>query len=415
MPTPQPSLTISQADARRLALARQHLAATRRPADPEGLRTVLRSLRYLQLDPVDVVAPSHELVLWSRLGPQAGTHLPGLWWQDRWLFEYWAHAAALVLTEDYPVHRVTMDAYPPKNRSYTAGWMEANDRLRTHVLDRLGEGTPLPTNAFEDCAVVDWPSTGWTAGRNVERMLTFLWLQGRIMVAGRTAGQRLWGLPDACLPPDADRKPVSPSEMVTTATEHTLRALGIARPLDIKQYFLRGQYPGLPEVLRTLKEQGRVVTVRIDDGGGPASETWYVHRDALGDLESIRAGEWEGRTALLSPFDNLINDRRLTERLWGFAFRNEMYVPKAKREYGYYLLPILHGDRLVGRASPRFDRSRGVLTVEGLYLEADVKPTAVLRRAVTAELAELATLIGATDVAYGDTMPERWRSVLRRS
>lgn len=111
---------------------------------------------------------------------------------------------------------------------------------------------------------MEWPSTGWTAGRNVERMLTFLWLQGRIMVAGRSAGQRLWGLPDTCLPADADRVALPPREMVTTTTEHTLRALGVARPLDIKQYFLRGKYPGLADVLRTLTQEGGVVPVKVE-------------------------------------------------------------------------------------------------------------------------------------------------------
>ncbi|MBT2229416.1 hypothetical protein KLK06_26535 [Nonomuraea sp. NEAU-A123] len=98
----------------------------------------------MELDPVSVVAPSHDLVLWSRLGPRAGAYLPCLWWQERWQFEYSAHTAAIVLTEDYPIHRVTMDSFPPTNRSYTRSWMGANDRLRKHVLDRLGEGAPLP-------------------------------------------------------------------------------------------------------------------------------------------------------------------------------------------------------------------------------------------------------------------------------
>ncbi|MFF4832703.1 winged helix-turn-helix domain-containing protein [Streptomyces sp. NPDC001315] len=411
MPSPQPALTIGAADARRLALSRQHLAGPRPPVTADGVRTVLRSLRYLQLDPVNVVAPSHEIVLWSRLGAQAGARFEELWWQDRWLFEYWAHAAAIVLTEDYPLHRVTMDAYPPPNRSFTAVWMEANDQLLKHVLHRLGEGTPLPTDAFEDCAAMDWPSSGWSAGRNVERMLTFLWFQGKVMVAGRAGGQRLWGLPDACLPPDADRLPMSPDEMVSRATEHTLRALGVARPLDIKQYFLRGKYAGLPQVLRTLTEQGRVVPVRVD--GGAANETWYVHADALDELEAIRAGDWHGRTALLSPFDNLISDRRLTERLWDFEFRNEMYVPKAKRSYGYYLLPILHEDRLVGRISPRFERKRGVLVVEGVWLESDVRPTAALGRAVVGQLEDLAAFGGATGIEYGETLPQPWRPLVR--
>ncbi|WP_329532277.1 winged helix DNA-binding domain-containing protein [Streptomyces sp. NBC_01450] len=153
MATPQQKLTISQVEARRLALSRQWLGGMRPSSDGEGLRAVLRSLRYLQLDPISVVAPSHELVVWSRLGAGAGSHLGELWWGERWLFEYWAHAAALVLTEDYPIHRVSMDGYPPKNLSLTKVWMEANEGLREHILARLAEGTPLPTDAFEDRSV----------------------------------------------------------------------------------------------------------------------------------------------------------------------------------------------------------------------------------------------------------------------
>lgn len=145
MTTIQHPLAISQVDARRLALSRQHLAGgTRLPPEAGSVRTVLRSLRYLQLDPVNVVAPSHELVVWSRLGPQAGPHLVSPWWQERQLFEYWAHAAAIVLTEDYPIHRVSMDGYPPPNLSFTRVWMDANDQLRKHVLHRLAEGAPCP-------------------------------------------------------------------------------------------------------------------------------------------------------------------------------------------------------------------------------------------------------------------------------
>ncbi|MEV0647431.1 crosslink repair DNA glycosylase YcaQ family protein [Phytomonospora sp. NPDC050363] len=411
IPTAERVLTISRVEARRLAISRQHLAAVRPRADDEGLRTVLRALRYLQLDPISVVAPSHDLVVWSRLGPTAGAGLRRLWWEDRWLFEYWAHAAAIVLTEDYPLHRATMDAHPPANFTAIKAWVEANGRLLGHVLERLGEGVALPTDAFDDCADVSWESTGWTAGRNVERMLAHLWRQGRIMVAGRAGGKRLWGLPEACLPTGTDRVAMSPVEKVTAATEHTLRALGAARPLDIRQYFLRGDYVGLPAILRSLTEQGRVVPVRVD--GTAAKETWYVHAEALAGLDAIRAGEWEGRTALLSPFDNLINDRRLTERLWGFAFRNEMYVPKAQREYGYYLMPVLHGDRLVGRLAPRHDRKRGVLVIEGLFLEPDVEATAALRRAVSAEIADLAALTGASAIEYG-VVPDRWRTALVR-
>jgi uncharacterized protein YcaQ len=213
---------------------------------------------------------------------------------------------------------------------------------------------------------------------------------------------------------DADRVAVSLQEMVIMATEHTLRALGVARLLDIKQYSSAASTPAWPRCSAPSRKRTASYRCRVE-GGASASETWYVHADAMAELEAIRAGDWQGRTALLSPFDNLINDRRLTERLWGFAFRNEMYAPKAKREYGYYLLPILHGDRLVGRATPRFDPSRGILLIEGLYLEAGIKPTATLCRAVTGQLADPAALIGATGIEYGDTLPERWRPMLHRS
>jgi uncharacterized protein YcaQ len=410
-------LTLSQGDARRLAISRQHLAGPRPPADAATVRAALRSLRYLQLDPVTVVAPSHDLVLWSRLGPRAGPHLADLLWRERSLFEYWAHAAAIVLTEDYPIHRVSMNLFPPitaPEGRRIAVWMDANEELRRHILHRLVAAGPLPTSGFEDRAVVGWQSSGWTAGRNVERMLEFLWLQGEVMVAGRAAGRKLWGLPDACLPPDADRAAAPLPEMVAMATEHSLRALGIAREADVKQYFIRNRYRGLRQVLRTLEDQGRVVPARVDGGGSPA-ERWFVHVDALGDLERVQVGDWRPRTALLSPFDNLIIDRGRTERLWGFAFRNEMYVPKANRRHGYYLLPILHGDALVGRVSPRLDRRRGTLLVEGLYLEPDVRPTAHLCRAVVGQLTDLAAFVGATAIEYGDAVPDRWRAMLHRS
>lgn len=407
---PQRPLRITQADARRLAISRQHLTAPRLTADQANLRTILRSLRYLQLDPVSVVAPSHELVLWSRLGPGAGPHLHALLWRERWLFEYWVHAVAIVLTEDYPLHRVAMNAYPSKTM---AAWMDANDELRKHILRRLREAGFLPTAGFEDCSVVDWPSSGWTAGRNVERMLEFLWLGGDVMVAGRAGGQRLWGLADACLPLDVDRTAAPMPEAVAMATEHALRVLGAAREVDVKQYSFRKVYPPLHEALTTLQEQGRVVPAQID--GDPSSTPWFVHVDTLDALDAVRAGDWEGRTTLLSPFDNLISDRGRTERLWGFAFRNEMYVPKAKRLYGYYLLPILHGDQLIGRVSPRVDRRRGVLRIEGLYLEPDVLPTMTLCGVVAGQLADLATFAGATEVEYTDVVPERWRAKLHRS
>jgi uncharacterized protein YcaQ len=161
-------LTLSLESARRLAVTCQHLAGPRPGNDLDGLRQVLRTLRCLQLDPVNVVARSHLLVLWSRVGGYDPADVDVLLWRERWLFEYWAHAASIVLAEDYPIHQVMMRVYPAGESGYARqvrDWLAANDALRQHVLDRRREKGPLPVGGFDDLAAVAWRSSGWTNGR----------------------------------------------------------------------------------------------------------------------------------------------------------------------------------------------------------------------------------------------------------
>jgi uncharacterized protein YcaQ len=403
------ALTLDLGAARRLAVGRQQLAGAAPAPGMSQVQSVIRSLRCLQLDPIDVVARSQRLVLWSRLGVDPAPYLDKLMWDERWLFEYWAHAASLVLTEDYPLHAANMAAYPPVRSSYgrqVESWMAANPELRRYILETLRVDGPLPTRAFEDRATVAWASSGWTNGRSVERMLEFLWRQGEVMVAGRSGTARLWDLADRCLPATVDRTPMDLPDALSLAVEHGLRALGVAREVDIQRYFIRDYYGPLGRILAGLQQAGRVVPVQLGDDSG--REQWYVHSDVLPDVERIGAGDWTPRTALLSPFDNLLSDRGRTERLWGFAFRNEMYIPKHKRQYGHYLMPILHGADLIGRISPRRDRARGVLVIEGIHLEPGRDAGADLRREVTAQIAGLATLVNAAGFEYGPDVAPSW-------
>jgi uncharacterized protein YcaQ len=347
-------LELSLTQARRLAVRAQHLAGPRDPQAGDGIdgmRQVLRGLRVLQIDPVNVVARSHLLVLWSRLGPFDRDDLDTLLWRERWLFEYWAHAASIVLTEDYPIHRDRMRDWRVAADRPRRNWMAANEDFRRYVLDRLRDAGPLPGEALEDRAAVSWVSSGWTHGRNVERMLDTLWQQGVITVARRNGLRRLWGLAEF---PEAEDLPRN--EVVMRAAGHALRALGVARARDVERHFTIGRYPGLD-----LERASWARPVRVEGG----SEQWWVHRDRLALLDE----DWQPRTTLLSPFDNLICDRDRTERLWGFVFRNEMYLPKHKRQFGHYVMPVLSGERLIGRVAPRLDRRRGVLAIEGLFAE----------------------------------------------
>ena len=400
-------LVLDRESARRLAVRCQHLAGPPLPATIEGLREVLRALRCLQLDPVNVVARSHLLVLWSRLGAFNRADLGTLLEDERWLFEYWAHAASIVLTEDYPIHSAMMRRYPmdvsSEGRRILA-WLEGNGELRAHILRRLREAGPLPTAAFEDRAAIAWQSGGWTSGRNVDRMLDLLWTQGTIMVTRRDGRGRVWDLSERCLPDWADRGQLADTEVVTRAAEHALRSLGIAREGDIERHFTRSRYPGLGAVLGALCQSGRVVRARVEGG----TEPWFAHRDVLPLLDA----PWSPRTALLSPFDNLICHRERTERLWDFTFRNEMYVPKHKRKYGPYTMPILAGDRLVGRIAPRLDRRRGVLEITGAYAEAAAPEDETAAESVAQRIRELASFTGAREIYLAGPVWQPWRKAI---
>jgi uncharacterized protein YcaQ len=402
--------TLDPVLARRLVLSRQRLAGPPPAATGAGaVMEVTADLGSLQLDPVNVVARSHLLVLWSRLGGYDRADLDTVLWGERRLFEYWTHAAAIVCTADYPVHSLLMRRYPSDRFAHSRrvrAWVADNQALRRSILRQLRDAGPLPTRALEDRAQTAWRSGGWTEGRNVDRMLDVLWTQGRIMVAGRRGLQRVWDLAERVLPPWAPTRRPPEREVVRLAAQRSLRALGVATARDIHRHFTAGRYPGLAEVLAGLERSGRVERVRVADGAewpGP----WYVHADDLPLLERLGAGEWQPRTTLLSPFDNLVIDRERTERLFGFHYRMELYVPRAGRRYGYYVLPVLHGDRLVGRVDPAFDRAAGRLVVHAVHAEPDAPAAAA--PAVAAALHDLAAFLGATGVELRQPPPPVWR------
>jgi uncharacterized protein len=403
--------TLTPTLARRLAVSRQRLAGARPKAGSDGLLNVLRDMNCVQLDPISAVAPSHLLVLWSRLGSYDPANLEALLWKERRLFEYWAHAASIVLTENYPIHHYMMrtHTFRPKIRK----WLAANEKFRQYILDRLRDAGPLTSQEIEDRAQVPWRSTGWTTERNVGMMLDILWTQGRVMVAGRKGRTRSWHLTERHVPNWAPRDPLSETEMVRQAAQKSLRALGVARPRDIRQHFIRGYYPNLEKVLADLAAEGKIIQVQVAADGTTWPERWYVHKQDLPLLDSLADGQWQPQTRLLSPFDNLICDRRRTEDLFDFHFRLEIYTPKPKRRYGYYVLPILHGDRLIGRLDPKFDRKSGRLTINAVYAEPDAPMTKEVGQAIAGALQDLSQFIGAKEIDYARPVPSGWRTGLR--
>ncbi len=395
--------TLSKTTARRLAITRQHLSGSPPPATADGIMEVVRDLGCVQLDPISVVARSPLLVLWSRLGVYDPALLDKLIYEDRLLFEYWAHAASIVLTEDYPIHQwrmrnyVNTDVGNPWSKR-VRDWIEENRDLHDLILAELSEKGARFSREIELDGVdpKQWVSSGWTNNRNVSRMLDFLWARGRIMVAGRSGLQKRWDLSERVLPDWTQHEPWETGAVVTSAAQKAIRALGVATAQQIKQHYTSGRYPDLQNVLDDLEKQRRIERIKV--AGVPGN--FYIHADDLPLLERIEAGEWQSRTTLLSPFDNLICNRKRTEQLLDFNFRIEIYVPAAKRQYGYYVLPILHGDSLVGRIDPAYDRKARTLNVNHIYAEPDAPAEAAPE--IQAAIESLAQFVGAQQIAYGE-------------
>ncbi|VAW33806.1 Putative cytoplasmic protein clustered with trehalase [hydrothermal vent metagenome] len=405
-----PTLTLTRQDVRRLAIARQHLA----DATPAPMLDVIRDLGCLQLDPIRAVERTHLLVLWSRLGQFDVAELDKLRWQDKTLFEYWAHAASMVLTEEYPLFSWGMNqrqADPRRTAKYQKWFDETSGvtDLRDHILYRLQQEGPLFSRDFGTQEGMRWESR-WSSGRFVGHLLDYLWTNGEIMVAERKGNQKRWGLAASFFPEWTPQEQWSAEEVCRFAAQKAIRALGAATAKQIKYHYTRGMYPELTAVLTQLVKEEILIPVTVSDGSEPLSTDYYLHADDLPLLRQLQSGDWQPRTTLLSPFDNLICDRDRTEQLFDFYFRIEIYVPKAKRQYGYYVLPILHGDRLIGRLDPKMDRKTNTLHIYNVYAQPNSPKNKKAVQAIGKAVASLASFLGAKQIQWGN-VPSGWEAL----
>lgn len=394
-------------------MSRQALAGPGPEPTAEGLLEMVRRIRCIQLDPTNVVARTQLLVPYSRIGRYDPALLDRLMWTDKSLFHYWAHAASVVLTEDYPIHRRQMIAWLSGETQWAhrvREWMAANQALRRHVLGELRRRGPLRTRDFEDRSVHAWGSSGWTDQRNVGRMLDFLWAQGKVMVAGRVGVERLWDVAERWWPEWMPRERLSPEQAVARATRISLRCLGVGTRKHVSDHFIRGSYPGLAKRMELLEHRGEILDVDVEGLGGGR---WFLHQEDLPLVEELEKNNWEPRTVLLSPFDNLICDRARTEALFGFHYRIEIYVPKNKRRYGYFSMPVLHGDRLIGRVDPSLDRKANRLVINSAHGEDSTDRSRRTAGSVKGAIEEMAQWLGTSSIEYRNITFEPWRRALR--
>jgi hypothetical protein len=359
---------LSRQDARRIAVRAQLLTAER----PPDLVTAVRRLTALQLDPVSAVAPSADLVAWSRLGAGYRPEDLRAAIERRDLIEL---QAFLRPAEDIAAYRAEMAAWPGPGelrdwQVFYAEWVAANDACRRDILARLREGGPLPSRALPDSCARPWQSTGWTNNKNITKLLDLMAQRGEVAVAGRRGKERLWDLAERVYPDH----PVLPHDAALRARDsRRLRALGIARST------------GQETMVEPIGTGGAGEQALVEDVRG----VWRVDPAYL---DGTLGGPFDGRAALLSPFDRLVHDRVRAADIFEFEYQLEMYKPAAKRRWGYYALPILYGDRLVGKLDATADRKARVLTVSAVHQDVPFSPG--MTEAIDAEIDGLAAWLG---------------------
>jgi uncharacterized protein len=324
---------ISVEEARRIAVRAQLLDGS-----ATDVLSTVRRLGFLQLDPISTVAPPQHLVLWSRLGPHDRAELDRLLWEERKLVEW---NAFLWPAEDLPLLRAQMRRRDRPQDRYLIAYLKEHASFRRYVLRELEGRGPLLSREIDDHRPSVREAHRWWGARKMGLMLGMLNARGEVAVVGRRGKQRLWDLAERWYP-EVEKVPWTEAKRVLE--EKRFRSLGVRL------------------------ERGRLI----------------AHPDAV-DAPVART-----RTTFLSPFDRLVHDRNRAEALWSFYYRLEMYVPKAKREYGYYVLPILRGDRVIGRIEPLHDRKTGELRVLGTWWEDGVRPVSL-----TKPLRDLGRFLGA--------------------
>ncbi len=386
---------LSLQDARHLQLAAQGLLTPRRTkAAPADLLDCIRRMALLQIDTISVVARSPYLVLFSRLGHYDPAWLERLLAEGD-LFEYWAHEACFVPREDYRLLRHRMLDPAAMGWKFSAQWLKTHGEEIEQIVERIRLEGPVRAADFERKG---GKGNGWWDWKPEKRHLEALFTAGRLMVRERRNFQRVYDLAERIIPEWDDERDLPSLELAQRdMVRASCRALGLVKTGWVADYYRlrRGKYDAL---LHRLADEGELLPVRVEGWQHGA----FVHASLAGELAQAQAGTLKAtHTTALSPFDPLVWDRKRASELFGFDYRIECYTPAPKRQYGYFVLPLLHRGRLVGRMDAKAHRKEGVFEVKSLYLEPGVRVTQILARELDKALRKLADWHQTLQLRYG--------------
>jgi uncharacterized protein YcaQ len=363
----KPQHTTSIDMIRRMAVVRQGLHQRPPRVDRAALRQLIHQIGLLQLDSVSVTARSHYLVMLSRAGLYDPADLDSLL-ADGHLFEYWAHAACLIPIEHYPYFHPFIHHRRQTSQGYYRGMGSDPQATLSHVLDTIRQQGPLSSKDFESRRDGE---SGWWNWKPAKVALEYLFNHGHLMISHRVSFQRYYDLTERVLDGRGLVLDKSLDDWYRWAVVAGLRHQGAGTTADIADYY-RLRKGDAQRVLNQLAQSGELMLLEVEG----LRVKVYLHRDDWPLLQAVEAGQHIPRlTTFLSPFDNLLWYRDRIQALFDFFYRVEMYTPQPKRQYGYYVMPILHHGRLVGRIDPRVDRKAGVFSIRALHLEPGVEIT----------------------------------------
>lgn len=374
--------TLSAAEARRVALAAQGFARARPHAvGTRRLTHAIDRMRTLQIDSVNVFARSHYMPLFSRVGAYDTAALDRLLFARRAPYvEYWAHVASFIRAEDWGLFAFRMEDMRAKYGADGDEWMRANRDTLAWVRAELAERGPLrPAQLERDAA--QRPRGAWWDWDDVKNALERMWLFGEVAIAGRRGFERRYALAGHVIPADVLAAPVARADAIHELVRRAARAYGVATAADLADYWRIRDRTAVLAAVQDLVDTGELVPVTVEGwtSAGRPARAW-LHRDAVVPRRVDAA-------AILTPFDPLVWFRERAQRVFDFEYRIEIYTPAPRRRYGYYSLPLVVGDQVVGRVDLKADRARGTLLVQSAWWEPHRPRDAAERIAAELELA----------------------------
>jgi hypothetical protein len=350
---------------------------------------------FVQVDTINTVERAHHLILAARLKGYRPELLSRAIEHERVLFEHWTHDASVIPTRWYPHWQYRFDRYRSSTWHRTQMGPDP-ERVMTDVLERVRSQGPLTSSDFEHEGEKSG-SMSWWKWKPQKAALDYLWRTGALYVSGRRNFQKVYDLPERVIPiPASTPRPTEP-EHVDWACRTALERLGLATAREIAQFWNAVKLPQVRAWLNAALATGEVSAISVGSADGSSTSPCYALPGVMRRIRQLPDPTEEMR--LLSPFDPVVRDRARAKRLFGFDFRFEGFVPAAKRKHGYYVMPILQGDRFVGKADPKFDRSSGTLQIKKVWWEPGVRQTKSRAKGFHRAVEELAQWIGATNVA----------------